>query len=224
MMPAISSESKARSVLLRMLPAEPSRSNAATPASSSGKSATQTRSYSPTVHSSSRTLPPELWTSLVNSSARCVVSRKFLMPCSVQLNKDTYVVTLAPPRLRECAPCCSLQQASQRTPGHARTPPTQPLTFVLRQRRRLNQGVELGLVFIRSGAPRIQYRVAIAVRCRTSSARSHDQPLSTTNARQLRGPNQYTVGPPSPGPGSCVAGPGCGGDGRWREVRRGSPR
>src|SRR5215469_4068442 len=113
MMPAISSEPKARSVLLRMLPAEPSRSNAATPASSSGKSAMQTRSYSPTVHSSSRTLPPELWTSLVNSSARCVVSRKFLMPCSVQLNKDTYVVMLAPPRLRECAPCCSLQQASQ---------------------------------------------------------------------------------------------------------------
>src|SRR5258707_11908770 len=97
MMPAISSESKARSVLLRMLPAEPTRSRAATPASSSGKSATQTMSYSPTVHSSSRTVPPEPSTSLAKSSARWVVSRKFLMPCSVQLIKDTYVVMLAPP-------------------------------------------------------------------------------------------------------------------------------
>src|SRR5258708_8413059 len=100
MMPAISSEPKARSVLLRMLPAELTWSKAATPASSSGKSATQTMSYSPQVRSSSRTLPPELWTSLANSSARCVVSRKFLTPCSVQLIKDTYVVMLAPPGLR----------------------------------------------------------------------------------------------------------------------------
>jgi pimeloyl-ACP methyl ester carboxylesterase len=59
MMPAISSEPKARSVLLQMLPAEPSRSKAATPASSSGKSAKQTMSSSPTVHSSSRTPPPD---------------------------------------------------------------------------------------------------------------------------------------------------------------------
>src|SRR5215469_4617089 len=51
----------------------------------------QTMSYSPTVHSSSRTLPPEFSTFLVKSAARWVVSRKFLMPASVQLTKETYV-------------------------------------------------------------------------------------------------------------------------------------
>src|SRR5215469_11846067 len=93
-MSLISSASNARSVLLRTWPAEPTWSRAATPASSLGKSAMQTTSYSPTVHSSSRTRPPEFSTSLEKSSARWVVSRKFLMPSSVQLIRETYVFML----------------------------------------------------------------------------------------------------------------------------------
>ena len=58
-------------------------------------------SYSPTVHSSSRTFPPTLSTSREKSAARCAVSRKFLMPCSVQLIKDTYVAMLVPPATSE---------------------------------------------------------------------------------------------------------------------------
>src|SRR5215469_6057155 len=102
-MSLISSASNARSVLLRTWPAEPTWSRAATPASSLGKSAMQTTSYSPMVHSSSRTLPPEFSTSLEKSSARCVVSRKFLMPSSVQLIRETYVFMLvSPPPLASC--------------------------------------------------------------------------------------------------------------------------
>ena len=67
MMPDISSALKARIVLERMFPAAPTCSGAATPASSSGNSTMQTTSYSPTVHSNSRTLPPALSTSLERS-------------------------------------------------------------------------------------------------------------------------------------------------------------
>jgi hypothetical protein len=74
MMALISSALKARIVFERMLPSDPTWSMAAVAVSSSGKSATPTMSYSPTVQSSSRTLPPELSTSLEKSAARLVVS------------------------------------------------------------------------------------------------------------------------------------------------------
>src|SRR5262249_8858920 len=70
MLASISSVLKARSVLERMLPSAPTWSRAAVAVSSSGKSTTVTRSYSPTVHSSSRILPPAPSASLVKSAAR----------------------------------------------------------------------------------------------------------------------------------------------------------
>jgi predicted RNA-binding Zn ribbon-like protein len=97
MMSVIPSALNARSVLERTLPSEPTCSRAATPVSSSGNSAMQTMSYSPTVHRNSRTRPPALSICLEKASARWVVSRKSLMPCSVQLSKETYVAMLVPP-------------------------------------------------------------------------------------------------------------------------------
>jgi hypothetical protein len=65
----ISSAPKARIVPERILPRDPTGSRHAVPVSSSGKSATLTRSYSPTVQSSSRSRPPEFSASLVKSAA-----------------------------------------------------------------------------------------------------------------------------------------------------------